>query len=213
MRTLATFAVILALTGSSSPARDLSALFTPPVDTADAERVRIWLPLERTTVCRASVVLFDSTGGLIRTLIDTLLPGGYLNLYWDKRDDSGHYVPAGTYYYRVRDCQAKFNGELTALYLPGERESYLVWLGSDSAAHFDYGLSRDSLKVSMAVFNKRGRQIGEIFRDSLYQAGNYRLTWAPPPAYAGDFVLVMTVGEYRRTQPFTVPPSPRRPRF
>jgi hypothetical protein len=52
-------------------------------------------------------VVYDAMGRSVRKLVDdaTQLPGPYA-ISWDGRDDSGHPVAAGVYFYRLEGGNA-----------------------------------------------------------------------------------------------------------
>lgn len=50
---------------------------------------------------RVSLRIFDATGRLMRTLVDTSCPVGNHNATWDGRNDSGLSVAAGIYFYQL----------------------------------------------------------------------------------------------------------------
>ncbi len=61
---------------SPAPAADslvvqsFGEITTPPFDTVDAERVRIWLPIERGGLCRVRINILDSLNHVVRRLVD-----------------------------------------------------------------------------------------------------------------------------------------------
>ncbi|MCK4460769.1 MAG: hypothetical protein KAW46_03140, partial [candidate division Zixibacteria bacterium] len=83
---------ILLCSVSSAPADSLvvqsfGEITTPPFDTVDAERVRIWLPIERGGRCRVRINILDSLNHVVRRLVDRPLTSGYYNFYWNKKDN------------------------------------------------------------------------------------------------------------------------------
>jgi len=51
---------------------------------------------------QTQVSVFDTSGRLVRTLVDGSLPGGQHQLVWDGTDQSGRSVASGTYFYQLR---------------------------------------------------------------------------------------------------------------
>jgi flagellar hook assembly protein FlgD len=49
-----------------------------------------------------SLRIYDVTGRLIRTLVDGPQTPGDKKVVWDARDDRGHEVASGVYFYRLR---------------------------------------------------------------------------------------------------------------
>jgi hypothetical protein len=51
---------------------------------------------------RARLEIFSASGRLVRTLVDAAYPAGSHHVLWDGRDDAGHAVGSGIYFYRLR---------------------------------------------------------------------------------------------------------------
>ncbi|MFC1573144.1 right-handed parallel beta-helix repeat-containing protein [Candidatus Eisenbacteria bacterium] len=51
---------------------------------------------------RARLAVYDATGRIVRTLVDSDLPAGQHTAAWKGQDDTGRPVPAGVYFYRMR---------------------------------------------------------------------------------------------------------------
>ena len=91
---LALFSIAVgALVTGPANSRGLHALSQRPADTIEAENRRVWLAQERKAPCQMTVEIVDSAGTKVRHFFDDLLYKGYYNLYWDKLDDSGRFVP------------------------------------------------------------------------------------------------------------------------
>jgi flagellar hook assembly protein FlgD len=86
-------------------------LTTPPADSAEAERVRIWVPIQRQSRCRLTIDILNDSNRVIRHLVDRLISEGYYNFYWDKKDDSGMIVKPGAYAYVLNELLPS-NGEM-----------------------------------------------------------------------------------------------------
>ncbi|MFH1688097.1 MAG: hypothetical protein ABIE70_11340 [bacterium] len=188
---------------------DWERLTTAPTDTAEARRLRIWLPLEKSSHCRTSIDIFDQSGWAICRLIDQLMGPGYYNFYWDKRDDSGHFVEPGTYRWRAINCSDTIIGELTAQYHEWERSSRIEVIDSVGQARFLLILDNDSALVSAVIWNHRGRHISDLVQDTLLSKGRHLLHWDPPSGYAGRFVISVTVGGFDHRQGFLMRRTPR----
>jgi len=50
---------------------------------------------------RVKVEIFDVTGRLVRSLVDSKLPAGVHEVVWDGAGDGGSIVPSGMYFYRM----------------------------------------------------------------------------------------------------------------
>jgi flagellar hook assembly protein FlgD len=45
-----------------------------------------------------NLVIYDTSGREVRTLVDEILPGGRSQAVWDGRDNSGKRLPSGVYF-------------------------------------------------------------------------------------------------------------------
>ena len=66
-----------------------------------------WIPYQLATEADVTVVIYDSSGQLVRTLeLGSQPPGLYLTqekaAYWDGRSDTGEWVSSGTYFYHLQ---------------------------------------------------------------------------------------------------------------
>lgn len=68
-----------------------------PNPARDATRIRFGLPAPGVV----SIAIFDAAGRKIRTLAGGVHPAGYHETTWDGRDDAGHPVVSGVYFYRL----------------------------------------------------------------------------------------------------------------
>ena len=59
--------------------------------------------------------LSEDEDAVIRTLVQGILPSGEYVWFWDGTDDSGAFVPAGTYYARLYSRDFTYQIEMTAL--------------------------------------------------------------------------------------------------
>ncbi len=104
--------VLLTAFNPAAAGQTLKEIMTPPADSADREKLRIWLPIERRSKCRLIIDILDSENQVIRHLVDILAGPGYYNFYWDKKDDSGVFVDSGSYTYLVDNCGKKKRGQI-----------------------------------------------------------------------------------------------------
>lgn len=186
---------------------EVEKLTVRPLDTVDAERVRIWIPVEGAYTCAVNVHIFDSSGKEIRHFLNTLLQKGYHNFYWDKRDSAGNYVPSGAYSYKSTACSNVRTGKLEATYAKGEQDCKVTIYDSTKPPEFVLETSRDSMRVSLSVFFGRGRIAEELIKDSLLMSGVHRLHWVPkmnlPP---GLYRLSLEVGDFKTETGFRYQP-------
>jgi len=80
-----------------------------PVRSGTEIRFRISSPGE------AHLVLFDSSGRRVRTLVDGLRDRGEYRIAWDGLDDAGRRVDNGVYFFRLRDGGASRAGRLEVI--------------------------------------------------------------------------------------------------
>lgn len=182
--------------GDNSVVQTMAELSYPPADTIDAERVRIWLPIERGGICRVRLNILDSLNHIVRSLVNRLLSAGYYNFYWNKRDNFGRFVKPGRYRYAVDNCGDRSYGELEVLFHRWELASRIdrvdsipdkVWLTIDD----------DSALVSINIMNRRGRFIVQSMVDSLMAPGRHELQWIPSQSgYTGEYLMQVNVGGY-----------------
>ncbi|HOP07943.1 MAG TPA: FlgD immunoglobulin-like domain containing protein [candidate division Zixibacteria bacterium] len=175
--------------------RELTIL-EEPLDPDEADRVRIWFPVEHNQNCRVTVEIVDDSGVVIRRLFDELLRRGYYNLYWDKRDDSGRVAPAGEYLYRIDDCGSTRTGKVEARYSFWELHSSVS--KSDSLPENELILvtDTDSAVVSFEIRTRRGSVLDRPIEDSLFSQGRHAISWTPPKrGYGGWFEYRLTVGD------------------
>jgi hypothetical protein len=199
--------VVVVLFAADSNAEDslviqsMGELSTPPFDTIDAERVRLWIPIERSHNCRVNINILDSLDQVVRSLLNRPLSGGYYNFYWNKQDDYGRFVKPGHYKYVVDNCGARLSGDLEVYLHPNELTSRVdhvdsipdkVWLTIED----------DSVLVSITITNKRGRMIDQSIVDSLMAPGRHELKWIPKSiGYTGVYLIQVNVGGYTHRSP------------
>jgi hypothetical protein len=198
--------IIMIMTAGSTMARgDLASLTTPPADTADAERVRIWVGAERANSCRLTIDIYNTAGGPVRSLIDEVLAGGYYNFYWDKRDDSGKFVPPGDYVYRLNDCGKRKGGNLEVVYRSGERAVSFTDSAAADTGVVCFLIHNDSLPISIGVY--RGtRRIDTPVQDSSFSAGPHTFIWQPSGSVRpGRYRIEIAIGDFIHALDFRRP--------
>lgn len=196
--------VAIIVSGQSVPAQgpvsqNLQQLMSPPNDTVDADNVRIWLPRERRNTCRVTIDILDDSGTVVRHLLNETLPWGYFNFYWDKKDDSGRFVPEGDYRYTIDNCGTERKGQVKATYREGEDLFNVHQEVPGSRGLIPFDILKDSVSVSMMVVSPSGRVVDTIAVDSVMNAGHYEVQWAPVgPTGPGVLRFEMTVGDFSR---------------
>ncbi len=170
---------------------------TPPADSAEAERVRIWLPVERQSRCRVTIDILNDSNRVIRHLVDRLMSHGYYNFYWDKKDDSGRFVKTGEYAYLVNDCGQKSYGQVAAEFRKWEVASCVYPPEEMWSPKLRFELLEDSALVSIHVYNRRNRLVDSPIVDSLMNKGKYDFEWTPPETVTrGIYTLKLTIGDF-----------------
>jgi len=171
-------------------------LTTRPRDTVEAENVRVWLPLERPNRCVVEVNIIDFRGRPVRQLFMGTLERGYYNFYWDKKDDSGRFVPEGGYFYDMKDCRRKDRWPLTVMYRPFEQYCLFYPPDDGESPHVRWELTRDSVPISLEVLRSNEKLFFAKFMDSLMMRGAYEYRWVPDSTIKpGIFYIRLTVGE------------------
>ena len=169
----------------------------PPSDSAEAERVRIWVPIYRQSRCRLTIDILDDSDKVVRRLVDRLMGRGFHNFYWDKKDDTGAFVPPGVYKYVIKDCGHKKYGQVTAAYKEWERLSRVVPPVRPGSARFGLKLERDSAPVTILVLNRRGVVVDSAVVDSRMAAGSHEWEWRPGRRLPrGNYKAEIRVGDY-----------------
>ena len=168
-----------------------------PLDTTDAENVRVWLSLERSNTCRVNVTIVNQAADTVRHFFSDMLSPGYYNYYWDKKDDSGQFVDPGRYRYIVHDCAEVKDGTLLVVYKEWERFSRLHVDQFPDSGVIAFELMRDSATVMLAFENRRGVVIDSAIVDSTMNQGHYRFRWKPNPAIpSGYYTVILRVGDF-----------------
>lgn len=178
-------------------------LMLVPPDSAEAERVRIWIPQEHTNRCRVVIDILDSSGQVIRHLVNQLLSQGYYNLYWDKKDDGGKYVDSGIYRFSVNDCGGNKHGEVEAKFKKWEILSRIMPFDTARAGRVDIDLLADSALVSIVIKFRTGKIADAPITDSLFMSGHHRFNWSPAPlTRPGRYFMTIRVGDFEKTYQF-----------
>jgi hypothetical protein len=186
---------------------EVEKLTVRPLDTVDAERVRIWIPIEGAYTCGVNVHIYDSSGMEVRYFLNTILQKGYHNFYWDKRDSVGNYVPSGVYSYKSTACNTVRTGKLEAVYAQWERECSIFIRDSTQPPEIVVETTRDSIRVSVTVLFGRGRVADEMMKDTLLMSGAHSMKWIPklnlPP---GQYRALLEMGDYKTETAFRYQP-------
>jgi flagellar hook assembly protein FlgD len=61
------------------------------------------------------VVIYDASGRVVRTLLDSAVPGGDVSLPWDGLDRCGRPAAAGVYFVRVEAGEAEATAKVVFL--------------------------------------------------------------------------------------------------
>lgn len=76
---------------------------------------RVEIRYELPVPARIEAQIVDVRGRRVRQLRHGLEAGGWHTLHWDGRDDAGHDLPTGTYFYRIAAGSAQVSGTLVRL--------------------------------------------------------------------------------------------------
>jgi len=176
--------------------RDLT---TPPADPDEAYRVQIWIPAKMSTRCRLAVEIRDGRNQVVRNLVEEFIGAGYYNYYWDKKDDSGHWVEPGRYLAVADICGERRYRDLHAEYVAGERELRTASAGGERPDTLVYEVMADSIPVVINVHDLGGQLMAGRVVDTALAAGSYRLTLQPDwvvPKVEARYELRLEVLEY-----------------
>ncbi len=199
--------LVLPFASNQLHAQTISGLQQPPLDTLDAERVRIWVGIERDSRCRLTINILDDSNTVVRHLVDYLPSRGYYNFYWDKRDDAGERVPSGQYQYIVDNCHKISKGILEVQYSFWEEHSSVSQPDTTRTFAIELYLKADSANVTMLICNGRGRQFNQVCVDSLLNKGRHLLEWRPATVpYRGNYIIKLLVGDYEYRKEVTYIP-------
>jgi hypothetical protein len=169
----------------------------PPADSAEAERVRIWLPIERHSRCQVTINILNDSSRVIRHLVDRPMSRGYYNFYWDKKDDSGKFVKPGEYAYVVKDCGRKSYGQVAAEFKKWEAASHVYPPEEIWSTNIGFELLEDSALVSIHIYNRRHRLVDSPVVDSLMNRGKYEFKWLPAENIPrGFYTLELSIGDF-----------------
>ena len=174
-----------------------NSITTPPTDSAEAERVRIWIPIEMGVSCRVAVKVLakDGSGSAIRTLVEKVL-------------SPGQYVDSGVYPYSIDGvCGLKKRGSVRAEYKDWERLVEVLPPAETNPGGFGFQLLRDSARVTIDVFSGGNMRVNTPLKDSLMHAGRHEFVWPRPEHYpATDYWCWLTVGDFTQKVEFRVKP-------
>ncbi len=188
-------------------------LKTPPVDTEDAQNVRIWIGLERKGRCRVTVNIVNSQADTVKHFLKATMGGGYFNYYWDKKDDSGNFVPEGNYRYVLKDCdRIKDHYKLKVQYKPWERESIISTVNLKKNGIIEIDLLKDSALVNLIIENVRGIVIDTTIVDSIMNTGHHEIVWPRSKKPSGKYTARLTVGDYQQVAVFSYKKPKKKPK-
>ncbi len=193
-----TCAVSSVLSGKPMGKREWERLSRPPHDSVQARDTRIWFGPQYQGKCRTQIEILDSSKSVVRHITDEMLGKGYYNLYWDKKDDSGQFVPKGLYYYRIQSgCMPELLRKLWASYRPFERVVRMTIDTADLEASATIVVDTPAARLSLDVFGLAGQLIDSLCPDTVLHAGSHRIVWRPSfHAALGEYYLRMKVEDY-----------------
>ncbi len=193
-------AVVLLTAGLSSAGtteQEWDQLCKYPQDSVEMKNLRIWLAQEHDSACTFEVVIVDSTDSLVRHFLDMDLRSGYFNLYWDKKDDSGRFVPPGNYRYKTNECGGNREGKLLVKYEKWETTSYLDVDDWTETNIIKYGLTEDSGRVKLEICDRRAVPMFTPVKDSIMPAGDYECLFRPNKfVNQKSFIIKLHVDDY-----------------
>ena len=166
-----------------------------PQDSINAEEMRIWVPMERVS-STLRVMIKDSKGQLVRKLVDQVYPVGYYNFYFDKKDDSGHYLEEGSYQVEVSAGQYKKSFPIKIAYRPGENGAYFY--PHEDKPEIGLSVLSDSLSTTLLIETRRGMVLDTMFVDSMLNRGEYKIVWEPSEHIPNNYyIAVFEMGQFK----------------
>lgn len=172
----------------------------PPEDSVDAENLRIWIPIEKSSSCRVMIDIFDQKGKIIRQLVNSLLGKGYYNYYWDKRDDDGEFVEPGKYKYKASGKNVNRKGEVKVVYKEWERKCRIGLIDIKKSNQLFVELKDDSAIVSIDIYKFNGGLVDKPVIDSVMNKGYHTFVWQPEEhVLTGRYKAKVMVGDYQQT--------------
>ena len=172
----------------------------PPEDSVDAENLRIWIPIEKSSSCRVIIDILDQKGKIVRQLANRLLGKGYYNYYWDKRDDNGKFVEPGKYKYKASGRIVNREGEVKVVYKEWERKCNIGLIDIKKSNQLFVELKDDSALVSIDVLKFNGELVDKPVIDSVMNKGYHTFVWQPEDhVLTGRYKAKVMVGDYQQT--------------
>lgn len=178
---------------------NLAKLLTPPLDPDDAYRMKIWVPVEKIKVTRVAIIIYSDRNESVRKFFEGNLPQGYHNFFWDKKDDSGNFVPPGKYYCRIEMGNKKQPDQslLEVNYKRGEKEVIVEPIIGTDTLGFTYEIMSDSARVSLLSLRADGSSTETVFGDSILFRGRHIYKFVPEKRLRfKEFSFRLTVDDY-----------------
>lgn len=176
---------------------EVERLTERPFDTLDADRMRVWVPVEGAYTCRVDVHILDSAGQEVCYFLNSMLQKGYYNFYWDKKDSLGNWVPPGQYTYEGKVCSRTLKGKLEVRYKDWEKHYSFAMHDSTGAPEFELTLGKDSARVTATVAFRGGRVFDTLMQDSLLMAGTHTFAWHPKLFLPQNrYVITFHIGDF-----------------
>ena len=194
--------IITSLVVSSSFGATFEELQVIPFDTLNAQSMKIWFPV-KPDKCKVKLSILDSHNKPIRVLLLETLLHGYYNIYWDKKDDSGKFVPAGNYKVATLSCDYKRLEPITVQYTDGEDMMYAS-IGDDvhnPVIHLNS--LADSLLITIEIINSALNPTTTLVQDSIVSRTKFDIPWNPPTEIpSGNYYFKLTVNDFTQLIPF-----------
>ncbi|PWK13446.1 FlgD immunoglobulin-like domain containing protein [Tumebacillus permanentifrigoris] len=132
-----------------------------------------------------SVKIYNSTGSVVRTLQNALLPYGVKSVVWNGKNDAGALVDDGTYTYKINATDRNNNvapevtGTITTdktLPVITSSTTTLPIAPGTGTATLSYTLSENA-KVTSGIYNSAGALVKALDSNIAKTAGTIALTW------------------------------------
>lgn len=187
----------------SSFTKSFSDLQVIPRDSTNAEKMKIWIPVKN-SFCDVKVNILDDQNTPVRHLLERKISNGYYNIFWDKKDDSGKFVPLGGYKVAVIACSYRKIQPIDVSYRDGENSVYYTVDDYNDKPSLTVQLLNDSVDTRLDIYNNRDIFIENLFNDSVWSGGEHRVNWSADKLMtSGNYFFKLTLSGYEHWIPFT----------
>jgi hypothetical protein len=179
--------------GRVMPAGDrfpVEAVLNPPCPNPVAPGEHTTLSFATPSAAQVRILIINTEGYLVRTLIDGYLAAGYHSAWWDLRDDGGQPVPEGIYHILWHQSEWGFmcSGDLqidhtySGVVIPvaGSEEDGLIIspnpTAGDPSLRVRWTIQRPAA-VELELLDAGGRLVRRFLQGRFTEPGDYSTVW------------------------------------